>query len=35
MIDTAYRKIWSTVTHRERLAAFAYEIEAAITGRKQ
>jgi hypothetical protein len=35
MIDTAYRKVWSTVTHRERLAAFAYEIEAAITGRKQ
>jgi hypothetical protein len=30
MIDAAYRKVWSTVTHRERLAAFAYEIEAAI-----
>jgi hypothetical protein len=35
MIDAAYRKVWSTVAHRERLAAFAYEIEAAITGRKQ
>jgi len=41
MIDAAYRKVWSTVTHRERLAAFAYEIEAAIksahgiTGDKQ
>ena len=32
-IDSAYRKVWSTVPHAQRLSAFALEIEAEV--RKQ
>ena len=29
-IDSAYRKVWSTVPHAQRLSAFALEIEAEV-----
>jgi len=29
-IDTAYRKVWSTVPHAQRLSAFALEIETEV-----
>ena len=32
-IDTAYRKVWSTVPHAQRLSAFALEIATEV--RKQ
>ena len=29
-IDAAYRVVWTTVPHRNRLSAFAYHIEAEV-----